>query len=179
MLLTDKIKERLEQDHVFSVATGMFKQDIMFCYGADKDKLEAEVLEACKPEHHKKVKKIWKGFKKDKFAGVYHAKQPVRIIYVTPQSTLSEFMQIMSHEVQHATVEILDYVGIPLGDDSEESYAYLLGDIIENIVYNMFEYEEPDEVKADKELLEDLSKGIPSEPNNFLDVLSEILTDNK
>jgi hypothetical protein len=149
--------ERLEEEYVFTIDTGMFRQQIVFCYGADIKNLEANVLEICKPEYRKKARKIFKGLLKGKpFSGLYHAKQPVRIIYVTPQTKLSDFMQIASHEAQHATLEILDYVDIPLGDDSEEAYAYLLGHIMESITYNVFENEGTEEEQIEKELLKDI-----------------------
>jgi hypothetical protein len=164
------ILERLKQETVFPIGTDMFRQEIIFVYGDDLLTLEEKVLEAVKEEYHKKVRKIFKGLKKDngvggekkkRSSGLYHAKQPIRIIYVSMQNTLSDFMQIMSHEALHATLEILDYVGIPLGDDSEEAYTYLLGHIVDNIVYKVFEYVEvepelSEEEKIEKELLEDI-----------------------
>jgi len=172
--------ERLEEEYVFTIDTGMFRQQIVFCYGADIKNLEANVLDCCKPEYHKKVRKIFKGLLKGKpFSGLYHAKQPVRIIYVTPQKKLSDFMQIASHEAQHATLEILDYVDIPLGDDSEEAYAYLLGHIMESITYNVFENEGTEEERLDKELLKDigLDKKVVEPTKTLFDNFLEEISD--
>lgn len=176
----ESILERLEEEYVFTIDTGMFRQQIVFCYGADIKNLETQVLDFCKPEYHKKVRKIFKGLLKGKpFSGLYHAKQPVRIIYVTPQKKLSDFIQIASHEAQHAVLEILDYVDIPLGEDSEEAYTYLLGHIMECIVYNVFENEGTEEEQIEKELIKDmgLDKKV-AEPtktlfDNFLEELSD------
>lgn len=40
----------------------------------------------------------------------------------------------LSHEAFHAAYDILKRVGVPLGDDSEEAYAYLIGYIVEQVV---------------------------------------------
>lgn len=161
------ITERLTQDHIFCISTGMFRQEIVFCYGSDVNELEKKVIEIYKEEYRKKVKKIFKGFRDKRLMGVYHSKKPVRLIYITEQKTLSDFMQVMSHEALHAALEILDYVGIPLGEDSEEAYTYLLGHIVDTIVYNVFEYEGTEEEQIEKELIKDmgLDKKEPSKPS--------------
>jgi len=57
-------------------------------------------------------------------------------LFITPNGTLST----VSHEAFHATLKIMEYIGAELNEGSEESYAYLLGYIIDNILQTINKY---------------------------------------
>ena len=57
------------------------------------------------------------------------------ILSINPnQKSISDLAGIVSHEALHATNYIMDFVGMKLSSDSEESYTYLLQYIVEEVM---------------------------------------------
>lgn len=140
----DLIQERLSQGYTFTISTGSFRQDIFVVYGEYKkgNTLWDQTIESCKEEYRPRMKKLLKTAKEViPFRGVYLSDAPLRVIWIQPTDDFSAFMGTLTHEVGHAVIDVLRYVGIPLVEASEEVYTYLIGDIIENLTWNIFEKE--------------------------------------
>lgn len=59
----------------------------------------------------------------------YHGNVVIRFIEKKPS------VGLVAHEALHATCRIMDYVGVKMCEDSEEAWAYLLQEIINEINY--------------------------------------------
>lgn len=149
------IEDKLNQEFSFSIGTDIYRKTIFFIYGDYKkgNKVWNETVSNVKEEYVKKMKKVLKSAKTvEPFRGVYLNDDPVRVIWIKPLDSMSEFMGVLVHEAMHATADILRYVGMALTPPSEEAYTYLLQHIVNTVVWNMFEVEVPTVVEAEEEI---------------------------
>ena len=73
------------------------------------------------------------------FATTYHLESNDIIIFFAqpsiPKESPANFHNYIAHEIFHATSYVMQTINMPLGEDSEEAFAYLIGYITEQF-YN-------------------------------------------
>lgn len=78
------------------------------------------------------VCKITKQVSEVNFIGVFcHKRGGLDLILGFQKKGLTQ--GTISHECLHAVCYIMDYIGMPLGEQSEEAYTYLLGHLVEEV----------------------------------------------
>lgn len=112
----------------------VYNSQILVMYRCDKSDLK-QVLEERSVFSEEEIRQIMKGTKKlfhdSKACYMTHKLFPKLKILSFNKSfeSISDFHRIVSHECLHATLDLLDQIGIELSETSEEAYTYLMGHI--------------------------------------------------
>ena len=96
---------------------GVYPYDILFTIGTTKEEVEKYIIEKCdyQLDEEEKVEIRFSG------GGRFvRLKSGAMVLWVRTNT-----VDIIAHEVFHATCSIMDSIGASLTDSSEESYAYL------------------------------------------------------
>lgn len=77
--------------------------------------------------------------KHDRHNGIFAVVQGLHIIRLFEEADFfdPDFHSILSHEILHATFELLKSRGLSLSDESEEAYTYLMDFYIRNLYKNL------------------------------------------
>ena len=119
----------------------IYGKKLVFIYGDDfkwfKKKFKKDL-------HTKNVKKelksylnLFKQLQKDPSNGSYSIYDNLKVIHIKQIDHLPKLMAVLSHEVLHCVVDIMDEIGVKLCYNSEEAYTYLQGYLIEIITENL------------------------------------------
>lgn len=116
------------------ISIDVYNTDILVMYKCTPSDLR-DVLEERSIYSKKEINQIMKGtdklFSSSIASYLTHHKFPALKIlsFNRPFEDIYNFNRTVSHECLHATLNILDGVGMELSDSSEESYTYLMGHI--------------------------------------------------
>lgn len=139
----------MEENALIPIHIPIFDQNLTFIYGNNYNMIEQWIEDDIKNKPDIKnpdtLRKIIKGIRKDhdRHEGCHVKRKNWQIIYVKQQKTIRDFIKITSHEVYHATQEVLSHIGVTPTDSSEEMYAYLSEYIMDEIMKEMLS--DPDE----------------------------------
>ena len=123
---------------ILPILIPIYGRKLVFIYGDDfkwfKKKFKKDL-------HTKDVKKelksylnLFKQLQKDPSNGSYCIHDGLKVIHVKEIKDLPRLMSVISHEVLHCVVDIMDEVGVKLSDESQEAYTYLQGYLVQEII---------------------------------------------
>lgn len=115
---------------MFIVSCEVFPYDILVCFGESGKRLFKELGHYIGKSEIKELKRL--NFRSGKSI-MFSGGQTLLWLKEKPKNVSG--LAILSHEIFHCTCFILEKVGIPLSETSDEAYAYLL-QFISNKIYN-------------------------------------------
>jgi len=107
----------------FVINIGVYRREILVCINYSDEEVESAVIEWGVDEQ--KAKEV--ATTRDFAALAYILDNRDCVIRLDATEINPKFHDHVAHEISHCAFAILDYVGIKLGNKSEEAYAYLIG----------------------------------------------------
>lgn len=132
---------KLDKKRYFVIGSKMFKQDILICFNMDP----VETLKVYKRKNSHFTKEDEEFLLKDSehedistLGTIY----PMSLGYVIRLKWYKDSFRLnlccAIHELTHASHYILRNVRIPLKEDTEEAYTYLIEDLMKQFMYKLY-----------------------------------------
>ena len=137
--------KHLKQTILFSIMIPIYKVELVISYGSDKKFLKKSWKDQPNMDIEKKnlyniaFKDTFK--EKGKIGGRYnyYRDEDLHYIHIFEKKSWSSLISDITHELSHATFEILRSRGIKYSTKSEEAYTYLQGYLIEETIKKLLE----------------------------------------
>lgn len=132
---------------LFEVCIDLWRVNIVVTYGANKKFFKKAFKD--QPKEHKKklnlIKNKFKQVQKERCSAMYNynPSKDIHYIHIKPQDDMFELIHVVSHECLHATFNILTLRGVEYSIKSEETYTYLQGYLLEQILRQILQEDAP------------------------------------